>query len=63
MSESLSDPRPRYLIQQTEDHDGEACQVDRVLSEVVTFVFDSLNLTVDNEALLGLGLNHDLIFR
>lgn len=53
MSEPVSDPWPRYLIQQTEDHDGEGCQADIILSGVVTLMFGSLKLTADNEALLA----------
>ncbi len=53
MSESASDPRPRYLIQQTEDHDGEGCQADIILSGVMTLMFSSLKLTADNEASLA----------
>lgn len=52
VSESLSDLRPRYLIQQTEDHDGEGCQADIMLSRVVTPVFNPPKVTADNEALL-----------
>lgn len=50
VSESLSDPWPRYLIQQTEDYDGEGCQADIILSGVVTLMFNSLKLTADNKA-------------
>lgn len=49
----MSDPRPRYLIQHTEDHDGKGCQADIILSGVVTPMFDSLKLTADNEASLA----------
>lgn len=46
----MSDPWLRYLIQQTQDHDGEGCRADTILLEVVTFMFSSLKLTADNEA-------------
>lgn len=53
MSESVSDLWPRYLIQQTEDHDGEGCQADIILSGVVTLMFSSLKTTADNKVFLA----------
>lgn len=59
MSEPVSDVWPRYLIQQTEEHDGEGCQADIILSGVLTLVFASLKTTADNEAFLALRLDSE----
>lgn len=54
MSELASDLWLSYLIQKTEDHDGEGdYQADIIPSGVVTLVFNSLKLSDDNEVFLA----------
>lgn len=54
MPELASDLWFSYLIQKTEDHDGEGdYQADIIPSGVVTLVFHSLKLSADNEVFLA----------